>query len=77
MDLKFLEKPTNSLSLYQCTFNVMIQSKSLKQKSIHKVVELSNSLESKNEIERSTNSSNLKAMKPKSLGYSIYTHNGI
>jgi len=55
----------------------MIESKSLKEKSIHKVVELQNSIELKNEIERSTNSSNLNAMKFAHLGYSIYTINGI
>ncbi len=41
------------------------------------MVELQNSLESKNEIERTSDSSNLKTMKSESLGYSIYTLDGI
>jgi hypothetical protein len=48
-----------------------------KQKTSHKMVELQNSLESKNEIERTSDSSNLKTMKSESLGYSIYTLDGI
>ncbi len=48
-----------------------------KQNTSHKMDELPNSLESKNEIERTSDSSNLKTMKSESLGYSIYTIDGI